>query len=226
MKNEEKIIESWNANAANWIGIIENSGIESRRLVTNKAIVDAVVTANPKYVWDLGCGEGWLSAELVKKGISVTGTDAVADLVEKAKQKTEGIFFVASYEDIADGKISFDQLFDAIVINFALIGKESTENLLNTLPPFLTAAGKLFIQTLHPHSRKAIDDYTSGWKDGSWDGLSGQFVMPYQWYFRTLEDWLQLLNNSGFASVKYSENFHPHSGNPLSIIFECSADKR
>jgi 2-polyprenyl-3-methyl-5-hydroxy-6-metoxy-1,4-benzoquinol methylase len=222
MGKEKQIIDSWNANATNWIDIISNSGIESRRLVTNKAIIDAVAATHPKYVWDLGCGEGWLAAALQSRGIILVGTDAVAELVEKAKQRTAGDFFTASYEDIAEGRISFNHLFDAIVINFALIGKESTENLLKALPSHLAASGKLFIQTLHPHSRKGINDYTSGWKDGSWDGLGGQFVMPYQWYFRTMEDWLQLLNNSGFEAVKYSEHFHPQSGNPVSVIFECS----
>jgi 2-polyprenyl-3-methyl-5-hydroxy-6-metoxy-1,4-benzoquinol methylase len=222
MSKEEKIIESWNANAANWIDIIECSGIESRRLVTNKAIIDAVIVANPKYVWDLGCGEGWLSAALQQQGMIVAGTDGIAELIEKAKQRSPADFFVVSYEDIASRRIAFGHLFDAIVINFALIGKESTENLLMALPSYLSAAGKLFIQTLHPFSRKAMNDYNSGWKEGSWDGLGDQFVMPYQWYFRTLEDWLRLFRSSGFASVRYSEHFHPQSGNPLSIIFECS----
>jgi 2-polyprenyl-3-methyl-5-hydroxy-6-metoxy-1,4-benzoquinol methylase len=153
--------------------------------------------------------------------VSITGTDAVAELTEKAKQRTNGDFFVASYEEIAEGKISFPRPFDAIVINFALIGKESTENLLKALPSFLSNGGKLFIQTLHPYNRKSVNDYKSGWKDGSWDGLGEKFIFPYQWYFRTLEDWLLLLEQSGFAPIKIKEQFHPITGNPLSVIFEC-----
>lgn len=221
MTNEQKIIDSWQANADNWTAIISSNSIESRKLATNKAIVDAVFNAAPSTVLDLGCGEGWLSKELADKGITVTGTDVIPALIEKAKEKVNGNFVVASYEEIYSGKVSFPQLFDAVVINFALIGKESTENLLTALPSLMTPAGQLFIQTLHPDSRKAIDDYTTGWKEGSWDGLGDQFTQPYQWYFRTMEDWLQLLHQSGFKNISTTEVLHPHSAKPLSVIFTC-----
>ena len=222
MTQEQKIIHSWQANAANWIDIIDSNGIESRRLITNKAIVEAICNVKPLSVLDIGCGEGWLSKELYNNGIEMTGVDVIPELIEKAKEKTIGNFFVASYEDIYLNKISFSKLFDAIVINFALIGKESTENLLSFLPELLTASGKLFIQTLHPDSRKPLNDYESGWKEGSWDGLGGQFSLPYQWYFRTMEDWLLLLGQSGFNKIITIEVLHPHSGRPLSVLFECS----
>jgi hypothetical protein len=89
------------------------------------------------------------------------------------------------------------------------------------LSKILTGSGKLFIQTLHPESRKAINDYESGWKEGSWDGLGEQFTMPYQWYFRTMEDWLKVLKQSGFDNVKVTEVLHPQTAKPLSVIFEC-----
>ena len=225
MNNEQKIIESWQANAVNWIDIIDNNSIESRQLATNKAIVDAVSKSNPAAVLDVGCGEGWLAKELYDKagqGIAITGADVIPELIEKAKEKVAGNFIVASYEDIYSNKISFPKPFDAIVINFALIGKESTENLLAALPQYLSASGKLYIQTLHPDNRKSINDYKSGWKEGSWDGLSEKFTKPYQWYFRTLEDWLLLLGQSGFKKINVTETVHPHSAKPLSVIFECS----
>ncbi|MDZ4806691.1 MAG: class I SAM-dependent methyltransferase [Bacteroidota bacterium] len=223
MDNEKKIIDSWTTNAANWIEIIDNNGIESRRLITNKAIVDAVWSNKPASALDAGCGEGWLTKELNDKGIEMTGVDVIPELIERAREKEKGDFLVASYEDIVSGKIVLSKLFDAIVINFALIAKESTENLLTALPRYLAAGGKLLIQTLHPFSRKAIDDYNSGWKEGSWDGLGEQFTLPYQWYFRTLEDWLLLLDRSGFHSIKVTEVLHPQSAKPLSVIFECTS---
>ena len=221
MNKEQKIINSWHSNANNWIKIIDSNGIESRRLITNKAIADTVSKATPVSVLDLGCGEGWLSKELFDNGIDVTGVDVIPELIEKAKEKIPADFIVASYEDIYQNKISFAKIFDAIVINFALIGKESTENLLSSIPKLLSSKGILFIQTLHPDSRKAINDYESGWKEGSWDGLGDQFSQPYQWYFRTMEDWLSLLKKSGFTFINVKEVLHPQSGKPLSVIFEC-----
>jgi 2-polyprenyl-3-methyl-5-hydroxy-6-metoxy-1,4-benzoquinol methylase len=221
MDNEQSIIDSWEANAGNWIKIIENKGIESRTLVTNKAIIDAVYSARPTSVLDIGCGEGWLAKELTDRGMDVTGIDIIPELIRKAKEKTTGNFIVASYEDISEHNISLPVAFDAIVINFALIGKESTEVLLESMPYYLGEKGRLFIQTLHPHSRKLIDDYSTGWKQGSWDGLGDQFTLPYEWYFRTLEDWLELLNQSGFSKIQFTEPLHPVTRHPMSVLFQC-----
>ena len=218
MDKEQKIIESWAVNARNWINIIESNSIESRKLITNKAIVNAVTEHEPTTLLDIGCGEGWLLKALQQKGIKVAGVDVIPALIEKAKQQVQGDFWVASYEQIASGEITFPHLFDMIVINFALIGKESTENLLKSLPPLLSPGGSLLIQTLHPDSRKAINDYVSGWKDGSWDGLGNQFTRPYQWYFRTMENWIDLLKHSGFSETAVTGIFHPKTNKPLSVI--------
>ena len=223
MDKEQHIIQSWQANAHNWIRLIESDGIESRKLVTNKAIINAVTAANPASVFDIGCGEGWLAKELSATGVSVCGVDIIPELISRAKEKVNGNFFVASYEDIYSYtfKIRMSKLFDVIVINFALLGKQSAEDLLASLPAYLLPGGKLFIQTLHPYHRKEINDYVSGWKEGSWSGLGDHFTMHYEWYFRTMEDWLHLLARSGFDKINTLETTQPGSGQPLSVIFEC-----
>lgn len=218
---ETTIISSWHKNASAWIDIIARQGIPSRILATNNAIIDAVMEQHPGTVLDLGCGEGWLCRELVKHGIQVTGTDLSPELIRKANETTTGTFYVASYDDISTGNFVFENRFDVIVINFALIGKESVDNLLAKLPGLLHHGGVLLIQTLHPIVRIAAGDYTSGWKEGSWDGLGDQFVQPYQWYFRTLEDWLSLLQASGFGSVQHTTVSHPETAAPLSLILTC-----
>jgi hypothetical protein len=60
--SEAKILDSWRKNAALWTRAIEAQEIESRRLVTNQAIIDAVTSNEPGSVLDIGCGEGWLAA--------------------------------------------------------------------------------------------------------------------------------------------------------------------
>jgi 2-polyprenyl-3-methyl-5-hydroxy-6-metoxy-1,4-benzoquinol methylase len=222
MQQEKDIIQSWQANATHWIQLIENNGIESRKLVTNQAIIDAVARHKPVTVFDLGCGEGWLAGEFAARGMQVTGMDAIPELIDRARSRVDGDFHVGSYEDLAAGRLLGEQRFDIIVINFALIGKESTELILSAVPRFLHENGHLIIQTLHPHARKEIGDYNSGWKSGSWDGLGDQFTLPYEWYFRTLEDWLALLSQSGLGRVELHETRHPVSGRLLSVIFECS----
>ena len=219
MDPSKHIISSWHQNANNWIQTIENSELESRLLATNEAVINAVLKYRPSKILDIGCGEGWLSRTLRKEGINVLGTDGVRELVSYARDKDGDFYFHLSYEEIYKGIHHLPSPFEAIVINFALIDKEDTEKLLAYLPELLAEDGLLIIQTLHPYTMAAANDYTSGWKDGSWNGLKREFTAPYQWYFRTFTDWMQLFVNCGFRCIDLVEPQHPTNKTPLSVIF-------
>ena len=68
---DQQIIDSWDVNAAPWVRAVRNHEIPSRRLVTDQAIIDAVMRRKPTSVLDLGCGEGWLARELSARGVDV-----------------------------------------------------------------------------------------------------------------------------------------------------------
>lgn len=66
-KHEHKIIQSWNDNASLWTNAVRTQALESRRLVTNEAILNSIATCQGTRILDVGCGEGWLSRGLIKK---------------------------------------------------------------------------------------------------------------------------------------------------------------
>ncbi|HUR00379.1 MAG TPA: methyltransferase domain-containing protein [Gemmatimonadaceae bacterium] len=215
--SDEKIVDSWLKNASPWTSAIRNNEIESRRLVTNDAIVSAILSRSPRTVLDIGCGEGWLVRALGEKGIAASGVDVVPDLIEQAKKAGGGDFRVASYESIATGGLSIKA--DVVVANFSLIGKESVDNLLATVSSLLEPRGAVIIQTLHPRTASGDLPYENGWRKGSWSGFSEDFTDPAPWYFRTLEGWQELLETSGLCLVETREPLHPNTGKPASVIF-------
>ena len=215
--NDARIIDSWRANADPWSNAVRGDQIESRVLITNRAIVDAVMSRSPVTVLDIGCGEGWLVRALAGRGVRAIGVDVVPALIEQAKQAGGGEFGIASYDDIAGGAI--DVKVNVAVANFSLIGKESVENLLRHVPGLLYPAGALIIQTLHPISSCGELPYEDGWRTGSWAGFSDDFTDPAPWYFRTLESWTRLLENSGLRVIETREPIDPRSGKPASVIF-------
>jgi 2-polyprenyl-3-methyl-5-hydroxy-6-metoxy-1,4-benzoquinol methylase len=215
--SDASIVNSWRKNASPWTDAVRGNQIESRTLVTNQAIVEAVLSRAPRTVLDIGCGEGWLVRSLAEHGVRATGVDVVPELIEQATRAGGGEFRVASYEQIAAGELQIK--VDVVVANFSLIGKESVEGVVRQAHQLLTDGGALVIQTLHPVIAGAGLPYEDGWRSGSWAGFSDQFSDPAPWYFRTLESWKSLLRDAGFRAVEMREPIHPGTGQPASVIF-------
>ena len=215
--SDDKIVDSWHHNAAPWTAAVREGRIESRSLVTNRAIVETVLSRSPASVLDIGCGEGWLVRELTSHGIRAIGVDVVAELVDQASRAGGGEFRVASYENIAQGHLQLT--VDVAVANFALLGKDSVNNLIRHSPALLTAGGALIVQTLHPLVATGDFSYEDGWRRGSWTGFSADFTDPAPWYFRTMESWVRLFAECGFRLAELREPVHPVTRRPASAIF-------
>lgn len=215
--SDAKIVESWKSNALPWTVAVREAQIESRKLVTNQAVIDAICNRQPRSVLDLGCGEGWLARELTAKAIQVVGTDVVPTLIEEARRTGGGDFRVLSYEEIAAGKLKVS--VDLAVSNFALIGKESVDGLFKAIPSLLNPGGSFIVQTLHPVMTCGNLPYEDGWREGSWAGFSADFSNPAPWYFRTLESWKKLFAENGFRLDEIREPLHPKTQKPASVIF-------
>lgn len=218
MDQSKAIRSSWEANAANWIGTIANNEIESRVLVTNEAIVQAVLAISPASVLDIGCGEGWLTRMLRTKGIDAFGVDAVAALIEYAIEKDGPHYAVANFRELAEGTVAM-QKKAAAVINFALLDESDSAMLLQNMHRLVNPGGVVIIQTLHPLVIAMNEPYLSGWKEGSWNGMKRDFGQPYQWYFRTMQDWVKLFAGAGLIIRSINEPLHPVTQKPASLIF-------
>jgi SAM-dependent methyltransferase len=220
--NEKKIIDSWTRNAAPWTDTVRRQEIESRRLVTDRAVIDVIREYAPRSVLDIGCGEGWLTRALAAEGVEVTGLDVVPELIQTADQAGGGKFRVASFEDIVAGGL--DLTARLAVCNFSLLGKQSVERLLAALPSLLGAHGVLVIQTVHP-LMACLEGlpYRSSWREETWAGFRSQFHTAAPWYFRTLSDWIGLLQQSGLQLKQIREPLHASTGKPVSLILVASA---
>jgi 2-polyprenyl-3-methyl-5-hydroxy-6-metoxy-1,4-benzoquinol methylase len=215
--SDAKIVESWGINALPWTAAVREGQIESRKQITDQAIIDAILSRLPRSVLDIGCGEGWLVRELAARDMHAVGIDVVQKLVEEARRAGGGDFRMLSYEEIAAGKLKV--LVDVVVCNFALLGKESVEGVFEAVPSLLNSHGTFVVQTLHPVMVCGDLPYRDGWREGSWAGFSSNFSNPAPWYFRTLESWIKLFVDSGFQLCEVREPTHPKTQKPASMIF-------
>lgn len=214
---EAAILASWQTNAEPWISAVREAQIESRRLVTDQAMLAAIVARRPRSMLDLGCGEGWLCRALQGRGIHTWGVDATADLVTAARAADPG----GDYQclDYA-GLIAATpgRKVDLVACNFSLFGAQDLEALLAALPALLERPGHLLVQTLHPHVACGDAPYADGWREGSWAGFDAAFRDPAPWYFRTLESWVALLGACGYRLEAVQEPLHPLTGRPASLL--------
>ena len=215
--SDAKVVDSWEHNATPWTSAVRENRIESRSLVTNQAIIDAVMSRSPSTVLDIGCGEGWLVRALAELGVSGVGVDAVPALIECAARTGGGDFRVMSYEQIAKGDL--DVRVNSAVANFSLIGKEAVDDLIAAVPKLLAPGGSFIIQTLHPRTTTGDHPYQDGWRTGSWTGFSSDFSDPAPWYFRTMETWTELIQKTGCFALEVLDPLHPETKKPVSVVF-------
>nr|WP_292770565.1 hypothetical protein [Nostoc sp. NOS(2021)] len=86
-------------NAKPWTRIVRDKLLESHVLVTDRAIVEAVVQLEPRTFLNIGCGKGWLCRELWCRGFNGWGVDAITNLIESARCMGDVRFIVSSYSE-------------------------------------------------------------------------------------------------------------------------------
>lgn len=212
---ESILLQSWHHNAQAWTEAVRSGAIESRRQVTDQAMLLAVMGRQPERVLDLGCGEGWLLRALAERGFEAVGVDGDPTLVEAARVAGSSPVHVASYEDLVEAKVDIGRDYDLICANFSLLHQDIIP-LLAAMNALLVPGGALVIQTLHPWS-VAAGDYQDGWREETFDGFQGEW-QPMPWYFRTLSSWLNALDMAGLQLISLREPQHPQSPVPQSLL--------
>lgn len=214
-EHETTLLRSWQQNAHAWIEAVRSGTIESRREVTDQAILLAILGRQPERVLDLGCGEGWLLRALADRGIEATGVDGDPTLVEAARAAGSAPVHLASYDALAAATVDIGSDYDLVCANFALLHQDIIP-LLTALRALLVPGGALLIQTLHPWAA-AAGDYQDGWREETFAGLPGQW-QPMPWYQRTLASWFTALDMAGLRLVGLQEPQHPQRPLPQSLL--------
>lgn len=207
---------SWIANAEAWSASVRERMIESRRVATDAAIVEAVLALQPSNTLDLGCGEGWLARALASHGIEVMGVDASPELIRVAEESGGAMFRTLSYEQLIADPSIVGETFDAIIANFSLLD-ENLGPLLHAIAAMLRPDGALVIQTVHPVFASG-EAYQDGWRVETFANFDGDWPEPMPWYFRTLASWIRALVDAGFAIRELREPLHPERMQPLSLL--------
>jgi len=113
-----------------------------------------------KRVLDLGCGHGWFTNELDRRGADVVGIDGSERLLAIARSRYPTATF--EHRDLANGVGPDDGIFDAVVALMVLMDLAD----LSVLRPRIAPGGFVVATILHPafFLQKTVDDEAGGYR--------------------------------------------------------------
>ncbi len=221
-EQEARLRASWETNAAAWAAAVRGGAIPSRRAGTDAAVLAACGDVRNQATLDVGCGEGWLTRELARRGARVTGVDASEPLVAAARAAGPESYEVADYDQLVARPELLAGPWTLIVCNFALLG-DPIAPILTALRSRAAPGGRLLVQTVHPWTVAGDGPYRGGWRLETFAGFGDGFASPMPWYFRPLHAWITELTHAGWQLTALGEPVHPETGCPLSLLVTTAA---
>jgi 2-polyprenyl-3-methyl-5-hydroxy-6-metoxy-1,4-benzoquinol methylase len=217
----EKLPSRWDTNASFWVQIIREHRDKYRNELTDPAVLQAIGQANGLAILDAGCGEGYLSRILARKGATVTGVDSSAKLIEAARAHNLADALPVSFDVASVDEMPYAaNTFDVVVCNHLLNDLHDPSKPISEFARALRNGGRLVILMLHPcfyNKHAERDQSTNGIIAASYfetrnveqafevDGLTSP-VANTAW-FRPLEFYTEELRKSGFMITNLTE---PH----------------
>ncbi len=158
--SNQQVIDDWSKIPSDFLKNFGNEGDFSRKYLLNPTIFKLLGNIKGKIVLDAGCGNGYLSVLMAKKGGVVTGIEPAKTLIDFAiatEGKNQlGIKYIQG--DLSSFS-EMKQKFDAVVSNMVFMDipdyKEAIKNCINAIKP-----GGLFVFSIsHPAFEESSSEY-------------------------------------------------------------------
>src|SRR5262249_7133377 len=150
--SEEDVARYWNDNAASWAEQVRRGEDIAREWLNNPAFLAFIGDLSGKDVLDAGCGEGYNTRILARRGARMTRVDLSERMIELAREEESrnplGIQYTrTSYADL--GKFA-DASFDAVVSFMAMMDGPGFDVAMRESFRVLRPGGMLAFSISHP----------------------------------------------------------------------------
>ncbi|MGD0986144.1 MAG: methyltransferase domain-containing protein [Acidimicrobiales bacterium] len=125
---------------------------EERNLAETNEIIDTLSLQSGERVLDVPCGHGRISNLLAVRGLEVTGVDASALFLDKARHDASAAGVSVRYESGDMRQLPMDGPFDAVVCwytSFGYFDDDDNRRVLSEFRRVLRPGGRLLIETIH-----------------------------------------------------------------------------
>ena len=204
-------INDWNRIAGTYTQFAGGDDFINRQFKT--VMWECLGDVRDLHVLDLGCGAGWLAAQLHERGARVLGVDGSAELIERARADVPGVELLV--HDLSQGLPPQERRFDRIVANMVLMDIPDLSQLMRDVRAALASGGKLIFTMQHPcffnikshrdeegHLFKKLTGYL---QPETWrmEGFGG-----HNHYHRSLTFYFDLLRENRLAVTRFYEPPH------------------
>lgn len=175
-------------------------------LYERPAILALAGDVRGRRVLDAGCGSGVQTAELMRRGATVTGVDQSAGLLALARERL-GSDAVLRQADLAQPLPFADGNFDLVLCSLVLHYLREWEPTLREFRRVLVPGGRVVLSTHHPFLSMRIsgsDDYL-GTHHYAEDWQIDGHTMRMRFWHRPLRAMLTAFTSSGFAVDEIAE---------------------
>ena len=202
-------IDMWNAAAARYDAVVTDGSDWRQQHVISPAVFGLLGEVADQDMLDAGCGPGWLSVELARRGARVVGVDAAEQMLLRARERagdaSQSIRFVQA--DLCSPLPLEDNSFDGIMSNMVLMDIPAIDTALAEFHRVLRPTGRFVFSITHPSffmwlwARdatgkklwKPVDDYLTIRSD------MNDFWGPTRHYHRPLSWYIGALASAGFV---------------------------
>lgn len=144
-------IEAWSRLPREVVESFGDEGDFTRKYLLNPVIFDLVGDGSGKTILDAGCGQGYLSRLLARKGAIVTGVEPASPLCDYALQREHAEQLGITYlqEDLSTLSPMAD-MFDYVIANMVFMDIPDYLPALRNCISALKSNGGLIFSLLHP----------------------------------------------------------------------------
>ncbi|WP_306356161.1 MULTISPECIES: class I SAM-dependent methyltransferase [unclassified Nocardia] len=223
MLGDERVSDAYTKNAEFWITIIRDRLDPYQTQLTDPALLDMIGDPTGLHILDAGCGEGYLTRELVRRGAAhVHGVDTCEQLVTAARSHPDTHPDTATYHhaDVASLPLP-DRSVDLVVANRLPNGIADPGRRFHEFARVLNPSGRLILLSMHPcfygaRAERTPATTTDFSVDGYFDirsveqnfNVAGRISpAPSVQQFFSLETYIGMITAAGFAVTNLQE---PH----------------
>lgn len=145
-------VEDWEHIAAWWDAKQGDDGDPWHRMLIDPVVFRLLGPVSGQAVLDLACGNGYIARRLARQGAKVTGVDASAPIIARARQRGEqaGISITYYVGDAAHLDMLADETFDIAVCNMGLMDIADGEGAIHEVARVLKPSGRCVASICHP----------------------------------------------------------------------------